>query len=140
MIALYGWVRSFFVTVIGVRFGFGVFRIGLVSFAVFRFVLAEVQRFQCVFNLLSGAEADTGTFDQSFFHVLLDEYAVAAQSDIKRTDIPRRTISPFLKLSIISVCRARSTHTTSAQFTVLERWMRSAISSISISPLDLARA
>ena len=58
MIALYGWVRSFFVTVIGIRFGFGVFRIGLVSFAVFRFVLAEVQRFQCVFNLLSGAEAD----------------------------------------------------------------------------------
>ena len=57
MIALYGWVRSFFVTVIGVRFGFGVFRIGLVSFAAFRFVLAVVQRFQCVFNLLSGAEA-----------------------------------------------------------------------------------
>ena len=63
MIALYGWVRSFCVTVIGVRFGFGVFRIGLVPFAAFRFVLAVVQRFQCVFNLLSGAEADTGAFD-----------------------------------------------------------------------------
>ena len=69
MIALYGWVRSFFVTVIGIRFGFGVFRIGLVSFAVFRFVLAEVQRFQCVFNLLSGAEADTGT---GFFRCEID--------------------------------------------------------------------
>ena len=130
MIALYGWVRSFFVTVIGVRFGFGVFRIGLVSFAAFRFVLAVVQRFQCVFNLLSGAEADTGTFDQSFFHVLLDEYAIAAQGDIERTDIPQADDLSFLE----TVDHFR------LQGTVLERWMRSAISSISISPLDLARA
>ena len=52
MIALYGWVRSFFVTVIGIRFGFGVFRIGLVSFAVFRLDVYKRQLVDIPFRIV----------------------------------------------------------------------------------------